>query len=64
MDIVDNILENNEIISNEKCNDYRCGLCDKTFSEEASLGNHILTIHKTKNGTLKSKTGEPPSLKS
>ena len=44
MDIVDNILENNEIISNEKCNDYRCGLCDKTFSEEASLGNHILTI--------------------
>ena len=51
MDIVDNILENNEIISNEKCNDYRCGLCDKTFSEEASLGNHILVnFSNTKRG--------------
>ena len=60
MDIVDNILENNQIISNEKSNDYRCGLCDKIFSEEASLRNHIVTIHKQKRGTSKSPSEENP----
>ena len=60
MDSVNNDPDNNQSISNDKSDDYRCGLCDETFSEEASLGNHILTIHKPKNGTSKSSTEENP----
>ena len=47
MDSVDNNSDNNHIISDDKSNNYRCGLCDETFTEEASLGNHRLLSHFT-----------------